>query len=94
MGQVSTSRKSPALGCHLSSLPRAVILTKALPDHRGQQAQQRTEKLCGWVAGFMGLCCGFGWEGGEGRKAGSQASKHLPTCFSLPLRKSSGASWF
>lgn len=61
MGQVSASRKSPALGCHLSSLPWAVILAVAAP---GQLAQRRKEKSCGWVAGFMGLCCGFGWEGG------------------------------
>ena len=41
-------------------LPWAVILIVAPP---GQQAQRR-KKLCGWMAGFMSLCCGFGWEGG------------------------------
>lgn len=37
MGQVSASRKSPALGCHLSSLPWAVILTQTAGHsrHRG-----------------------------------------------------------
>lgn len=64
MGQVPAPRKSPALVCHLSSTLGLSSSQWPQPDHRGQQAQRRKEKLCGWVAGFPGLCCGFGWEGG------------------------------
>lgn len=66
VGKVPTSQEESCSGqtFELSSRPAAVILTMAPPDHRGQQAWRRKEKPCGWVAGFMGLCCGFGWEGG------------------------------
>ena len=66
VGKVPTSQEESCSGqiLELSSCPAAVIVTVAPPDHRGQQAWRRKEKPCGWVAGFMGLCCGFGWEGG------------------------------
>lgn len=45
----------PPCGCHPHNGPTR-------PE--GTEAQRRKEKPCGWVAGFVSLCCGFGWEGG------------------------------
>lgn len=42
-------------------------LSIAPPDHKSQQA--RREAFCGWVASFLGLCCGFRWVGGDYRKS-------------------------
>lgn len=65
MGQVPTLAGRVLLWADIRApRPGAVILTMAPPDGRRHKAQRRKEKLCGWVAGFVGLCCGFGWEGG------------------------------
>lgn len=47
---------------------------------RPHESASSKEEFCGWVAGFVGLCCGFRWEGGDYRKgsvSGFRGPRHL-----------------
>lgn len=55
--------------------------------HQTTRVSKREEEFCGWVASFVGLCCGFRWEGGDGKKSrvsGFRGPGHLLLPPSLP----------
>lgn len=63
-------RNHPTLAfCHIVNGPT-----------RPQESASAKEEFCVWVASFLGLCCGFRWEGGDNRKSrlsGFRGPRHL-----------------